>query len=128
MPIYVTYKSGNIWSSVWIHFPFMFIKPINWQSIMCINMTAVTQWANRLYCYIYIALPTKPLSLAWHNMVNNQTPCVIMKVIDDYDYIYDVIDYNYLASGNGDYLKSCNRLPITPTLYYTWQRTHDNED
>jgi len=22
-----------------------------------------------------------------HNMVNNQTPCVIMKVITDYDYI-----------------------------------------
>ena len=28
-------------------------------------------------------------------MVTNQTPCVIMKVITDYDYIYNVIDYYY---------------------------------
>jgi len=39
--------------------------------------------------------------LAWYNMVNNKTPCVIMKVITDYNYIYNVIDY--IASGNGDY-------------------------
>ena len=35
------------------------------------------------------------------NMVNI-TFSVIMKVIADYDYIYNVIDYNYFASGNGD--------------------------
>ena len=53
-------------------------------------------------------------------MVNNQTPCVIVKVIADYDYIYNVIDYDYIASGNGDYdyLRSCNRLQsITITDY-----------
>ena len=51
-------------------------------------------------------------------MVNNQTPCVIVKVIADYDYIYNVIDYDYIASGNYDYLKSCNRLhSITITDY-----------
>jgi len=50
------------------------------------------------------------MSLAWYNAVNNQTPCVIVKVIADYDYIYNVIDY--IASGNVDYdyLKSCNAL------------------
>ena len=36
-----------------------------------------------------------------------------MKVIADYDYIYNVIDYDYIASKNGnyvcDYLRSCNR-------------------
>ena len=59
-------------------------------------------------------------------MLNN---CVIVKVIANYDYICNVIDYNYdyIASGNGDYdydydyLISCNRLrlpiTITPTLY-----------
>ena len=38
-------------------------------------------------------------------MVNNQTHCVIMKVIADYDYICNVIDYDYdyIVSGNGDY-------------------------
>jgi len=46
-----------------------------------------------------------------------------MKVIDDYDYIYNVIDYDYNASGNGyyDYLRSCNRLhtiTITPNLVH----------
>ena len=54
-------------------------------------------------------------------MINNQTPCVIVKVIADYDYIYNGIDYDYSASGNGDYdyLRSGNRLQsitITPTL------------
>ena len=35
----------------------------------------------------------------------------------DYGYIYNVIDYDYIDSGNGDYLRSCNRLQlITPTL------------
>jgi len=47
-------------------------------------------------------------------MVNNKTPCVIVKVIADYDYIYHVIDYDYGYSASGnvdyDYLKSCNRL------------------
>jgi len=34
-----------------------------------------------------------------------QTPCVILKVIADYNYFYSVIEYNYAynASGNGDY-------------------------
>ena len=52
-------------------------------------------------------------------MVNNQTPCVIVKVIADYDYICNVIYYDYTASGNGDYEISCNRLQsitTTPTL------------
>jgi len=33
-----------------------------------------------------------------------------MKVITDYDYISNVIDYDYTASGNSDYdyLISCN--------------------
>ena len=26
-----------------------------------------------------------------------------MKVITDYNYIYSVIDYDYITSGNGDY-------------------------
>ena len=39
-----------------------------------------------------------------------------MKVIADYDYIYNVIDYDYIACRNDDYLRSCNRLPIIPTL------------
>ena len=33
-------------------------------------------------------------------MVNNQTPCVIVKVITDYDYTYNVIDYDYIVSVN----------------------------
>ena len=33
----------------------------------------------------------------------NQTHCVIMKVIADYDYIYNIIDYDYFTSGPGDY-------------------------
>ena len=57
-------------------------------------------------------------------MVNNQTPCVIVKIIAVYDYIYNVIDYDWIASGNAycDYLKSCNRLKsitITSTLLYS---------
>ena len=40
-------------------------------------------------------------------MVNYQTSCVIVKVIADCDYIYNLIDneydYDYIASGNGDY-------------------------
>ena len=54
-------------------------------------------------------------------MVNDQTPCVIVKVIADYDYIWNVIDYDYYASGNGDYcyLGSYNWLPsIVITDYY----------
>ena len=43
-------------------------------------------------------------------MVNNQTPCVIVKAITDYGYTYNVIDYDYIASRNDDYLRSCNRL------------------
>ena len=58
------------------------------------------------------ALHTKPLSL-----VNNQIP-LIVQIIADYN--YKVIDYDYIASGNGDYnyLKSCNQLQsITITDY-----------
>ena len=43
-----------------------------------------------------------------------------MKVIADYDYTYNVIenDYDYIASGNYDYWRSCNRLQsITITDY-----------
>ena len=44
------------------------------------------------------------------------------EVIADYDYINNVIDYDYITSGNGDYyddyLRSCNRLQtITITDY-----------
>jgi len=41
-------------------------------------------------------------------------PCVIMKVINNYDYIYNVIDCDYTASGNCDYdfLRS-NRLQLS---------------
>ena len=35
-------------------------------------------------------------------MVNTQKPCVIVIVITEYDYIYNVIDYDYIASINGD--------------------------
>ena len=45
-------------------------------------------------------------------MVNNQTNYVTVNVIADYDYIYNVIDYDYIASRNGDYdyLRACNRF------------------
>jgi len=45
-------------------------------------------------------------------MVNNQTPYAIRKLITDYEYIHNVIDYDYIISGNGDYeyLRSCNQL------------------
>ena len=52
-------------------------------------------------------------------MATSEAYCVIMKVIADSDYIYNVIDYIYIASGNGDYdyWRSCNSLQsITPTL------------
>lgn len=56
-------------------------------------------------------------------MVNNQTPCVIVKVITDYHYIYNIIGYDYIVSGNGDYSYSDHvidynrlRLPITQTM------------
>ena len=57
-------------------------------------------------------------------MVNNQTPCVIMKVIIDYGYVYNVIDYDYTASGNGnyDYLRSCTRLQ---SIMYSITIDHD---
>ena len=75
---------------------------------MCINMTTTRQSVLLLSFALY----TKPLSLALYNMVNNQTPWVIVKVIADYYYIYNVTDYDYIAFGNGDYnyLRSCNRL------------------
>ena len=53
-------------------------------------------------------------------MGNDQTSFVIVKVITDYDYIYNVIDYDYIAFGTGDYdyLRSYNRLQsITITDY-----------
>jgi len=43
--------------------------------------------------------------LAWYNMVDNRTPCVIGKVTIDYDYIYNVIDYDYITTGNCNYLR-----------------------
>ena len=49
-------------------------------------------------------------------MVNKQTTSVILKIINDYDYIYNVIDYDCNASGNGYYdyyyLRSCIRLQL----------------
>ena len=56
-----------------------------------------------------------PVYIAYnsHNIWSSVlTHCVIVKVIDDYDIIYDVINYDYIAYGNGnyDYLKSYNRL------------------
>ena len=67
-------------------------------------------------------LPTKLLSLALYNVANNQTHCVIVTVIADYDYIQNAIDYDYdyTVSRNGDYdyQKSSNRLQsITITDY-----------
>ena len=43
-------------------------------------------------------------------MVNNQMSEISTNA--DYDYIYNVIDYNYIVSINGDfdYLRSCNQL------------------
>jgi len=71
-----------------------------------------------------VLLLSLALSLAWYDIVNNQTPCVIVKVIADYDYIYNVIDYDYIASGNDyyNYLRSYNQLQsimITKCLLYT---------
>jgi len=47
-------------------------------------------------------------------MLNNQSSCVIIKVIAGYDYIDNVIefDYDYVTPTNYyyDYLISCNRL------------------
>jgi len=53
-------------------------------------------------------------------MVNNEIPCVIVKVIVDYDYIYNVIDY--IASGNCDYdyLRSCNPLQSIEITNYDY--------
>jgi hypothetical protein len=35
-----------------------------------------------------------------------------MKVITDYDYIYNVIDYDYITSGKGDYDYGCDYLRL----------------
>ena len=45
-------------------------------------------------------------------MVNNKKTCLIMRVITEYDYIYNVINYDYITSGSSDadYLRSSNRL------------------
>jgi hypothetical protein len=60
-------------------------------------------------------------------MLNNQTYCVIAKVIADYDYIWNVIeyDYGYIASGIGDYdyLISCNRLQSITITDYDYPNT-----
>ena len=37
-------------------------------------------------------------------MINNQIHCVIVKVIVGYDYIYNIIDNDYISSGYGDYV------------------------
>jgi len=42
--------------------------------------------------WLSFAFTYKTVSLALYNMVNNQTPCVIMKVIAYYYCIYNVID------------------------------------
>jgi len=73
MSVYMTYNNVNIWSGVLTHFPFVLIEPINWH----IKKT--------------------------YNLVNNQAHRVIVKVIADYNYISNVIDYDYIVSGNGDY-------------------------
>jgi len=46
-------------------------------------------------------------------MINNHTSCVIVKVIADYD-------YTYMASGNGYYLRSCNRLQSIKSTDYDY--------
>jgi len=38
------------------------------------------------------------------SVINNQKPCVMVKVIADYDYNYNIIDHN----GDCDYLRMCN--------------------
>ena len=59
-----------------------------------------------LLVYIYYRIEIKfylilyeTISLAWYNTVDNETPYVIVDVIADYDYIYNVTDYEYIASG-----------------------------
>ena len=93
MPVYMTYNSGNIWNNVSTYLPFMFIEPINWQIIMCISMSKSVRLLS------FALDQTK--SLVWYEMVNNQTHSVTVKVIADYDYICNVInyDYDYVASG-----------------------------
>ena len=53
-------------------------------------------------------------------MVYNQTLYVILNVISENDYIYNVIDHDYNAFRNGDYdhLWSCNRLQLTTITDY----------
>ena len=34
-------------------------------------------------------------AIAQPNIVNNSAACVTMKIITDYDYTYNVINYNY---------------------------------
>jgi len=50
-------------------------------------------------------------------MVNNQTPCVILKVTADYDYIYNVIDYIAFGNANYNYLISRNRLQLQARMF-----------
>jgi len=49
-----------------------------------------------------------------------------VKIIADYDYIYNVIDYDYIASGNGDYNYdywiSCSRLQSI--TYYDYPKSN----
>ena len=83
-------------------------------------MTAVRQRVNQFYCYLLPYIPNKYL---WHDitwLIIKKTPCVIVKVIADYDYICKVIDYDYIASGDGDYdyLKSCNLLRLSLGLNF----------
>ena len=81
----------------------------------------IAVWINQFYCYL---LPYLLNYYLWHDITeNNQTPCVIVKVIADYDYIYNVINYYYTGYviGNYDYLIPCYQLQllITSTLNAT---------
>jgi len=53
--------------------------------------------------------------MSWYNNVNNWSLWVIMKVITDSNYTYDIINHDYIASGNNDYdynyLTLCNQFP-----------------
>jgi len=53
-------------------------------------------------------------AVAWHNIVNNEAPCISTKVIIDHDYINDVISHDYTEPRNydNDYFRSCHQLQL----------------
>ena len=55
-----------------------------------------------------------------------------MKVIAEYEYIYSVINYDYIASIYGDYcydyFRSCNRLQSITITDYDYSNPVDNTD